>query len=124
MREITTHAVNGLNEALKIFVMDTPGAGNACHEYEIACELPNTQGYNVLSIVDFQNGPIAEAGINGVSNEALLAIVRDRLEGFQSGAYACSENAYALAYVQYAMMWLKDRTAARTARGVEGTSQL
>lgn len=55
-------------------------------------------------------------------NEALLAIVEDRLQGFQSGQYACRENALALTKLQEAMMWLQKRTRDRMARGVEGSN--
>lgn len=34
-RELTDHKVNGLNEAIKISVLDEPGQGGACHEYEM-----------------------------------------------------------------------------------------
>ena len=70
----------------------------------------------------FQNGPIKEAGFNGISVEALLAIVEDRLLGFQSGVFNCRENAVALTKIQEAMMWLQKRTRDRLARGVEGTN--
>jgi hypothetical protein len=126
MRELTSHKVSGLNEALRIKVLDEPGLGNACHNYTIF--VPN-DAYNeelnasVVCKVGFQNGPIQEAGVNGISNEALLAIVEDRLLGFQSGGYACRENAIALTHIQDAMMWLQKRTRDRMARGVEGTNQ-
>lgn len=124
MRELSSHKVNGLNEVLRIEVLDGPGAGNACHVYGITSNEPRTADTPpaVTLPVRFQNGPIAEAGVNGVSNEALLAIVEDRLKGFQSGPYACRENAIALTKLQEAMMWLKSRTEQRVARGVEGTS--
>lgn len=73
--------------------------------------------------INFQNGPIKESGVNGISNESLLAIVEDRLLGFQSGQFACRENAIALTKLQEAMMWLQKRTRDRVARGVEGTNQ-
>lgn len=125
-RELTSHKVNGLNEALTIEVLDEPGQGNACHVYKIhgpkgtdfnGNEFPDPQ------TVKFQNGPIQEFGVNGISGEALLAIVEDRLVGFQSGPYACRENAVALTKIQEAMMWLQKRTMDRMKRGVEGTSQ-
>lgn len=137
MREIVSHKVNGLNEALKIQVYDEPGPGNACHRYHITTvETPPPIGggmgseklekamamANAVTDIRFQNGPIAEAGLNGISNEALLAIVEDRLIGFQSGDYACRENAVALTKLQEAMMWLQKRTLDRVRRGVEGTS--
>jgi hypothetical protein len=129
VRELTSHKVNGLNEALQICVMDEPGPGNACHKYHVygfhtqgnksAAEMNDETCLKVL----FQNGPIAEAGVNGISNEALLAIVADRLFGFQQGGYACYENGMALMKINEAMMWLQKRTRDRVARGVEGTSQ-
>ena len=121
MRELTSHKVNGLNEALKIVVLDEPGAGNACHHYHVEWNIngPVCDACDVR----FQNGPIAENGVNGLSNEVLLAIVEDRLAGFQSGPYACPDNELALRHTQTAMMWLQKRTRDRVARGVEGTSQ-
>jgi len=122
-RELTSHRVNGLNEVLRIEVLDEPGQGNACHLYGITSDEPrNADTPPAVTLpVRFQNGPIGEAGVNGISNEALLAIVEDRLIGFQSGQYACRENAVALTKLQEAMMWLQKRTRDRIARGVEGT---
>lgn len=81
------------------------------------------RGRSVGQLLSRAAAAIAEAGVNGISNEALLAIVEDRLLGFQSGEYACRENAVALTKIQEAMMWLQKRTRDRAARGVEGTSQ-
>lgn len=116
-RELTSHQVNGLNEELTIQVLDEPGEGNACREYGIGF------GDDQMFYVKFQDGPIKGAGVNGISNEVLLAIVEDRLLGFQSGPYACRENAVALTKLQEAMMWLQKRTRDRAARGVEGTHE-
>ena len=116
-RELFSHKVNGLNESLRIDVSDEPGAGNACHVYDIT-----NCGSGVHCHIEFQNGPIGESGVNGVSNEALLAVVEDRLTGFQSGQYACHENQMALNHLQEAMMWLQKRTLDRVRRGVEGTN--
>lgn len=124
-RELTSHKVNGLNEALRIEVLDEPGSGNACHVYGITDSTfqGGEEPPKVMCPIRFQDGPIQEAGVNGISNEALLAIVEDRLIGFQSGKFACRENAVALTKLQEAMMWLQKRTRDRMARGVEGTSQ-
>lgn len=129
-RELTSHKVNGLNEALTVEVLDEPGAGNACHIYKIhGPRLPDTESddtqrtYPEPCCICFQNGPIQEAGVNGISNEALLAVLIDRMQGFQSGQYACRENAVALTHLETAMMWLQKRTRDRMARGVEGTMQ-
>ena len=84
MREIVSHKVNGLNEALTITAVDEPGPGGANHEYLIQFDTFDEDGHYLPEEVEieFQKGPIREAGMNGISNEALLAIVADRLQGF------------------------------------------
>lgn len=125
-RQITTHRVNPANDSIKITVMDEPGAGGANHHYMVT--LPDwtrdPNGGNARGVwnIQFQNGPIAEQGVNGITQEVLLAIVADRLRGFQSGPYACDENAEALACVENAQRSLQSHTKARMERGVEGTS--
>lgn len=120
-RQLTSHKVNGLNEELTVCVLDEPGQGNACHEYSIFRSGAKVDTPDLCHI-SFQNGPIKECGVNGISAEALLAIVEDRLIGFQSGQFACRENAVALTKLQECLMWLQSRTRSRINRGVEGTN--
>lgn len=125
-RELTSHKMAGLNDQLLVHVLDQPGQGNACHEYQIRRWVTGTGDKNddiELCHIKFQDGPIGEFGVNGISNESLLAVVEDRLIGFQSGPYACAENTIALENVRAAIAWLQKRTRDRLARGVEGTSQ-
>lgn len=125
MRTITDHKLNGLNDALEIQVLDEPGQGGACHSYRItyAPDAP-VGGVDFLDTnIHFQNGPIKEFGVNGISGEALLAIVIDRLRSFQTGPFASDDNAEALKNTQSALDWLQKRTRDRLARGVEGTNQ-
>ncbi len=123
MREITTHKVNELNEAITITVMDEPGAGGASHVY--AMDLGNdSTSPGARWIVEFQNGPIKEQGVNGLSHEALIAIIIDRLRSFQAGPFSSRENALALTKLEEAMHWLHHRTRDRMLRGVEGTTSL
>ena len=186
VRELTSHRVNGLNEAIRIFVLDKPGQGNACHEYLVCVPTPGIAGggadiireaqegdaqegddaefkqsigfrfegredtdpsriiyvpneqtlmteewlagwpgslkrYYETQAVSFQNGPIKENGYNGNSQEAMIAILIDRLEGFQAGPYKCHDNQMALDHIQGARLWLHKRTMDRVGRGVEGT---
>ncbi len=133
MRELTDHMVNECNEQLQIQVLDEPGAGGANHLYQISGfstatnpSCPFTERYGAPAdhaTVLFQNGPIPQNGTNGVTQEALLAIIIDRLRSFQAGPYACRENAIALTHLEDAMHWLQHRTRARLARGVEGTHE-
>lgn len=121
-RSLSRHKVNGLNEAINIAVMDDPGSGGACHHYRVEPIVSShPQGAINPFDVKFQNGPIGDNGVNGCSNESLLAIVEDRLAGFQSGKFACPENDLALGLVREAMDTLKQRTEQRMKRGVEGT---
>lgn len=119
-RQLFDHKIpTTLNDDVTIAVIDEPGQGNACHEYMIT--LPGSPHVNNCRI-SFQNGPIKEAGINGITGEALLTVVIDRLRGFQSGPFACRENAIALTHLEDSLMWLQKRTRDRLSRGVEGTN--
>ena len=120
MREISTHKVNGYNNKLRVEARDEPGNGGANHVYDITPTVGNAKGLRI----EFQNGPLAgDTPPNGVTHEALLAIVIDRLQAFQKGPFACRENAIALTKLEEAVHWLKHRTEARLARGVEGTHE-
>jgi hypothetical protein len=118
MRKITDHVANPINDRIEITAMDAPGAGGAHHYYVVDVDGSEIAGLDI----HFQNGPIAEAGVNGVTQEVLLAVVIDRLRCFQAGPFACKENAEALAHSELALDFLKSRTKARMARGVEGKS--
>ena len=129
MRTLNDHIVNPANDKITITVGDEPGSGGANHLYEITGfetgtnpSLPSdgVQPKSRTTIL-FQNGPINEVGVNGVTHEALLAILADRLRGFQGGKYANEDNALALAHIEAAQSSLQMRTRARIARGVEGT---
>ena len=134
MRTITDHQVNGLNEALTIAVVDKPGPGGANHKYAIELYPEGGDSAKYAVVLSFQNGPIGSPDdMNGLTGEALLAVLIDRLRGFQftrdeagnftksPGPFACRENAIALTKIEEALMWLQSRTRARMARGVEGT---
>lgn len=128
MHELTEHKVNPVNDRLRIVVADEPGAGGAHHRYDIRgydeSANPSTPEHDEIIpgvTILFQNGTIPEAGVNGVTHEALLAVVADRLRSFQAGPYSCKENACALTHIEEALHWLHSRTIKRMQRGVEGT---
>lgn len=109
----------GSEKYTQVFACDERGTGNANHKYSVnTTKEPST----ILGVVDFQKGPIQENGINGVMNEDLIAIVIDRLQGFQDSNYKCRENAIALTKLEEALLWLRKRTMDRERRNVEGTS--
>src|SRR5579862_9767731 len=100
MREITGHKCPGLNDEIVIHVEDEPGPGGANHLYSMKWK---EKGAVRIYYVPFQKGPVPDFGANGTSNEALLAVVADRLECFQAGKFACHENAVALDAVRIAL---------------------
>ena len=133
MRTIKTHIVNPANDKIVINVMDEPGDGGACHRYSVsgfslkgnrACNAQR-DGIPITGVeIIFQNGPINDFGVNGLTNESLIAILIDRMSGVQVGKFACEDNAQTLRGLMHAQTALQRRTLERMTRGVEGTHDL
>jgi hypothetical protein len=129
MKTLTDHQIpeKGFNDHIGITAGE-PDKTGASHNYTIDLLSDPGEGNPGITAdkstqeIRFQKGPILENGVNGVSNEALLAIVIDRLRGFQSGPFACDANHNALIAIRTGLQILKDRTSERLSRGVEGTS--
>lgn len=137
--EIFSHkGTSPASDELSIHAVDEQGQSGANHLYKISSDkldlLKNPSSSSIKSTEEenegpingvyilFQNGPIKEADVNGVTEQSLLAIVIDRLQSFQKGPFACRENALAVTKLEEAMHWLGARTRDRIARGVEGTN--
>lgn len=130
MRTVNYHKINPANDVLSVEVVDEPGSGGANHLYMVrgfntgsnpSCPFTARHGQPAEhATVLFQNGPIGEVGVNGVTQEVLIAIVIDRLRSFQSGPFSSRENALALTKCEEALHWLQQRTLDRMRRGVEG----
>jgi hypothetical protein len=75
------------------------------------------------SYVDFQFGPVKENGLNGVTNEALLAILLDRTK-YLNSKFPCEENKAAIIHMQAALDFFELRTKSRIQRGVEGQNKV
>lgn len=111
LREITTHQCPGCRNV--VIHADHSGPGGAPHVYVVALKQQAYRcgdEYRRECEIRFQRGSVRENGVNGITNEALLAIVEDRLLGFQSGQLACYENQVALVHVESALLWLKQRS--------------
>lgn len=117
MREVTYHrsSVKDLHSDIHIHA-NVVGVGGASTDYYV-----ETKEKVVLSKLRFQDKLIEKLeDINGVTNEVLLAIVQDRLEGFQSGKFACEENNRALSLVKLALVELQQRSIRRSHQGLLG----
>ena len=115
------HTLNTIQKREKlntVYTIGTKGPGGAYHDYAIV----DAKTQEILTAIEFQKGPRKEEGSrHGVIDSDLLEIVRDRLIAFQSGGYACRENACALTHIEEALMWLNRRVEDRIEREVLGT---
>lgn len=139
-RFLNSHIVNPANDRLCITVLDEPGPGGANHLYMISGFDTSTNPAKLIADditggnmdlpvahmdavpLIFQNGAIGDVGVNGITHEALLAILIDRLESYQTGPYKSNYNADALYHLQAAMHVLHRQTRDRMAQGIEGTT--
>lgn len=119
MRLVDSFRGNAANKGIDIHA-DEAGPGGASHHYTLS---QNQATDATTSAIFFQKGAIGEVGFNGITDEALISVLIDRLRGFQSGPFSCRENALALTKMEEAMHWLNERTRERVKRGVEGQSK-
>lgn len=114
MRALTSHITEGCNNQPVVIARGVKGPGGAEIRYVV---LLDTSENGKIEL------PFSYNSYAGVTNEALLAIVIDRLDGFQEGDFSCDENALALKYLDLALHYLKQRTRDRLSRGVEGKAE-
>lgn len=126
-RELYDHKNNKFNrECIKVKTADTRAEDNAHHAYEITVDgYPGTDADPNKRIIHrvvlhFQNGGLKEAGPNGITDQALIAIVLDRLRSFNDGPYRCRENSVMITKLEEALMWGEKRANDRARRNVEG----
>ncbi len=127
MREITGHLVLGLpaNRQIRVFAEEKLGAGGAPNYYEVLSPQDASCKRVFPLAIMFQEGGIhGPDDVNGLTDEALLAIVIDRLECFQAGPYPCPQNDLAIRWIKDALKALKNRTEERIRRGVEGKEEV
>ena len=108
-----------------VYAADEKGCGGANHHYKVTYSTIDFDDRIEQTGADrpFPCGPRKEFdSVHGVLDTDLLEIVRDRLKGFQSGEYACRENACALTHIEEALMWLNRRVEDRIERNVLGTN--
>ena len=93
---------------------------NAPHHFKVV----NVEDGSTVGRVDFQEGPIKEVGINGITEEDLLLMIIARLESFQCSEFKCIENEEAIVSLREALISMNYRKAKRIKRGVEGTNNI
>lgn len=113
VRELTTNSTR----FTKVCALGAPDEKSNANNYYLIQKVIDNE---TVCALNFQDGPIADNGVNGIVMEDLLSIVIDRLNHFQSKGFACEENAQALTKLEEAMHCLNNRTKDRQTRGVEG----
>lgn len=120
MPQLFGHQANEQDNALSIDATGEPSHGGAYHDYLI---VNNDGSDKVVGSIHFQEGPIKEHGINGVTEAALLEIVLHRLRAFQAGPFSSRDNSLAITHIEDGLMRLHNRTRDRQRRKVEGESK-
>lgn len=94
---------------VKSFATDDKSADGSSHSYGFSYQ-PSAGAPSIpMGSIKFQNGPVAQAGVNGVSDAQLISVLIDHIEGFQNGPYRCNENYQAAWHLREALGWLKLR---------------
>lgn len=127
MREINAHRFAGpASKYLHVEAMDEPNETGASHVYEITGfgEIRAAGFLPGVCRLIFQKGSLQDMSTNnGITEATLLAVVLDRLKGFQAGPAPCRENAIIITKLEEALHWIEHRVRDRSIRGVQGTLQ-
>lgn len=112
----------------RVIAIESRMNGGAPHDYAIydarydEGDIKCFDESEAITSIKFQCGARNNPdSVRGVIDTDLLEIVRDRLRGFQSGEFACRENACALTHIEEALMWMNRRVEDRIERNVLGT---
>ena len=102
------------NNGVYVNAISSDGSGKNVdwHQYYIQA------GFKGISL-DFQSGEVKDNGVNGITSEALLAILIHRTK-FLDYKFPYDENKRAINHLEEALVNLEVRTARRIIRGVEG----
>jgi hypothetical protein len=119
-RVIHHHTAGNLANS-ELIITAKPDANGYAHHYDVRVQVDEVNPPEPLCTVDFQDGLPGEVGTNGLTNEALIAILLDRLARFNEGPHRCRQNSLAITKLEEAGHWLRDRTQERLFRRVEGT---
>jgi len=123
-RLIETHKISKLNrQSIEVCTLDEKDSDGANHKYRITVRKSDLlEDVEPITYVDlqFQQGGLAEVGPNGITDQALLAIVLDRMMGFQQGPFWCKENMAVISSLKQTLELMEARYKDRAKRNVEG----
>ena len=118
------NTIQKIEKLNNVFAIDEKGVGNANHRYTINRADNDNDDIHAITLINFQNGARKDPNsTEGVLDTDLLEVVRDRLIGFQSGAFATEDNAKALEHIEIDLIYMNKRVMDRYERNVLGTYQ-
>ena len=101
---IDTHHVEGYDYNINIKAVPVERYGLPSYTYQLTKDYADKSWYQYIKELSFQVGDPKVYGVNGVTNEALLAIMIHRLQRFQDNPKTyCVENNEAIFYMKSAM---------------------
>lgn len=85
------------------------------HRYEIRTMIDEKSNYKILGDIHFQEGPY-EAGINGITEMDLMAVIIARLKKIQETEEVCIENAQSIIFLEEALTWQRKKYGLKVAK--------
>jgi len=108
VRELNGHSVKGEAIQLRVLALDNPDDSGASHQFRFERDDGSQVG-----AINFHTGviePHAGLDVNGVTMEALIVVMIDRLKGFQKGENPHKQNDFARKRLEEALKALQGRT--------------
>jgi hypothetical protein len=108
MREITSHKAHGTSDHIDITVREQPAHYRLVVSHRGNDKAPWADTEHLQELY-FQAGEIQKVGSNGLTIEAVLAVLIDRMEWEQSGPLSSPEGQLALERARGALLALHSR---------------
>jgi hypothetical protein len=128
-RELTNDVLHNTKNDIVIHTESHGGHGEVVvrklQETDVSRSVYSIENYGTsgkfhCSVLPFQQGPIPEVGVNGFTNESLLAILIHRTKILNHHVPSL-QNQMALEHLEQTKLLFEDRTKDRKTRGVEGS---
>lgn len=112
-----TAGLDDLTDGIRIEADEPdPACGGGSHLYRAYA-----RDGELVATIQFQHGPRGEYGSRqGVTAQAVLAMLVHHIKSFQAERFACRENALAITALEEARGWMLLRAIDRKRRGVLG----
>lgn len=113
--------LNNAHKAMNLSNFSTSGGVNSKESYSNSySDHLEISGQKLMFMI--QDGPIKEAGVNGLQATDLLLFAKELFKSLNKD-FPCRENALTITKIEEAIHWQDARTKDRESRGVEGRNK-